>query len=144
MDINPVNMGDSVELEAAIASFAHSPNGGLIVTAGAAATLHRDLIITLAARHKLPAVYNDRHFVDAGGLISYGPDRIDQYRSAASYVDRILKGEKPSNLPVQPPAKFEIVVNLTIPKAHVEVGLQTIAAGKHAYSCSGPRSHGPT
>jgi len=98
-------------------SSARAPNGGLIVTAGAASTLHRDLIITLAARHKLPAVYNERSFITAGGLISYGPDYIDQYRRAAGYVDRILKGEKPADLPVQAPTKYELVINLKTAKA---------------------------
>ncbi|MGB7832264.1 MAG: ABC transporter substrate binding protein, partial [Xanthobacteraceae bacterium] len=93
------------------------PNGGLIVTASAAATLHRDLIITLAARHKLPAVYSERSFVAAGGLISYGADYIDQYRKAAGYVDRILKGEKLADLPVQAPTKYETVLNLKTAKA---------------------------
>jgi putative ABC transport system substrate-binding protein len=108
---------DAVEIERAIAAFARSPNGGLILTGGNRAILHRDLIITLAARHKLPAVYADRFFVAAGGLISYGPDRIDQYRRAASYVHRILKGEKPSDLPVQAPVKFELVINAKTAKA---------------------------
>ena len=100
-------MRDAGEIERAVAAFARAPNGGLIVTASAAAQLHRDLIITLAARHKLPAVYSDRFFVTGGGLISYGPDRVDQYRRAAGYVDRILKGEKPADLPVQAPTKYE-------------------------------------
>ncbi|MGB9058902.1 MAG: ABC transporter substrate binding protein, partial [Pseudolabrys sp.] len=91
--------------------------GGLIVTGGAAATLHRDLIITLAARHKLPAVYYERSFVAADGLISYGPDYLDQFRRAAGYVDRILKGEKPADLPVQAPTKYELVINLKTAKA---------------------------
>ena len=117
VEVNPVNMRDAGEIERAVAAFARSPNGGLIVTAGAAATLHRDLIITLAARHKLPAVYFERSFVAAGGLISYGPDYIDQYRRAAGYVDRILKGEKPADLPVQAPTKYETVLNLKTAKA---------------------------
>ena len=104
---SPINMRDAGEIERAVAAFARSPNGGLIVTGSASATFHRDLIVTLAARHKLPAVYSDRFFVTAGGLISYGPDRIDQYRRAAGYVDRILKGEKPADLPVQAPTKYE-------------------------------------
>ena len=99
-------MRDAGEIERAVAAFARSPNGGLIVTAGGRRLLHRDLIITLAARHKLPAVYFERSFVAAGGLISYGPDRIDQYRRAAGYVDRILKGEKPADMPVQAPTKY--------------------------------------
>ena len=102
-------MRDAGEIERAVAAFARSPNGGLIVTASASAALHRDLIITLAARHKLPAVYFERFFVAAGGLISYGPDYVDQYRQAAGYVDRILKGEKPADLPVQAPTKYELV-----------------------------------
>jgi putative ABC transport system substrate-binding protein len=95
VEVNPVNLRDATEIERAVAAFARSPNGGLIVTSGAGAQLHRDLIIPLAARHKLPAVYSERFFVAAGGLISYGSDFIDQYRRAAGYVDRILKGEKP-------------------------------------------------
>ena len=117
VEVNPVNVRDAGEIERAVAAFARSPNGGLIVTASAAATLHRDLIITLAARHKLPAVYFERFFVAAGGLISYGPDYVDQYRRAAGYVDRILKGEKPADLPVQAPTKYELVINLKTAKA---------------------------
>src|SRR5207247_7619151 len=94
-----------------------APNGGLIVTTSGPAALHRDLIITLAARHKLPAVYYERSFVAAGGLISYGPDYVDQYRQAAGYIDRILKGEKPSDLPVQAPTKYELVINLKTARA---------------------------
>ena len=103
VEIYPINMRDAGEIERAVGAFARAPNGGLIVTASGIAVLHRDLIITLAARHKLPAVYFDRSFVAAGGLISYGADYIDQYRRAAGYVDRILKGEKPAELPVQAP-----------------------------------------
>ena len=99
-------MRDAGEIERAVAAFARASNGGLIVTASGLAQLHRDLIITLAARHKLPAVYFDRAFVAAGGLVSYGPDLIDLYRRAAGYVDRILKGEKPADLPVQAPTKY--------------------------------------
>ena len=117
VEVNPVNVRDAGEIERAVAAFARAPNGGLIVTASAAATLHRDLIITLAARHKLPAVYSERSFVAAGGLISYGADYIDQYRKAAGYVDRILKGEKPADLPVQAPTKYETVLNLKTAKA---------------------------
>jgi putative tryptophan/tyrosine transport system substrate-binding protein len=112
VEVNPINMRDAGEIERAIAAFAGSPNGGLILTAGATAQLHRDLIITLAARHKLPAVYPYRHIVTGGGLLFYGPDRTDQYRRAASYVDRILKGEKPAELPVQQPTKYDLVINL--------------------------------
>ena len=117
VEVNPVNVRDAGEIERAVAAFARSPNGGLIVTASALATRHRDLIITLAARHKLPAVYFERFFVAAGGLISYGPDYVDQYRRAAGYVDRILKGEKPADLPVQAPTKYELVINLKTAKA---------------------------
>ena len=117
VEVTPVNMGDAGEIERAVAAFARSPNGGLIVTAGAAAVLHRDLIVTLAARYKLPAVYFERFLVAAGGLISYGPARVEQYRQAAGYVDRILKGEKPADLPVQMPVKYELVINLKTAKA---------------------------
>jgi putative tryptophan/tyrosine transport system substrate-binding protein len=117
VEVNPVNMRDAGEIERALAAFAHSPGGGLIVTAGAAATRHRNLIIALAARHKLPAVYYERLFVTAGGLISYGPDFVDQYRRAADYVDRILKGEKPADLPVQAADKYALVINLKTAKA---------------------------
>ena len=117
VEVSPVNTRDAGEIERAVAAFARAPNGGLIVTAGAAVTLHRELIITLAARHKLPAVYYERFFVVAGGLISYGPDYVDQYRRAAGYVDRILKGEKPADLPVQAPTKYELVINLKTARA---------------------------
>ena len=117
VEVSPVNVRDAGEIERAIAAFARSPNGGLIVTASALAAVHRDLIITLAARHKLPAVYSDRLFVAGGGLISYGPDLVDQFRRAAGYVDRILKGEKPADLPVQAPTKYELVINLKTAKA---------------------------
>jgi putative ABC transport system substrate-binding protein len=117
VEVSPVNTRDAGEIERAVAAFARAPNGGLIVTAGAAVTLHRELIITLAARHKLPAVYYERFFAVAGGLVSYGPDYVDQYRRAAGYVDRILKGEKPADLPVQAPTKYELVVNLKTAKA---------------------------
>jgi putative ABC transport system substrate-binding protein len=117
VEVNPINLRDVGEIERAIAAFAGSPNGGLILTAGATAQLRSDLIITLAARHKLPAVYPYRHIVTGGGLIFYGPDRTDQYRRAAGYVDRILKGEKPADLPVQAPTKYELVINLKTARA---------------------------
>jgi putative ABC transport system substrate-binding protein len=117
VDVNPVNVRDASEIERAIAAFARSPNGGLIVTASALAAVHRDLIIAQAATHKLPAVYYERNYAAAGGLISYGPDFVDQYRRAAGYVDRILKGEKPADLPVQAPTKYELVINLKTAKA---------------------------
>jgi len=116
VELSPVNMLDAGEIERAIAAFARSPNGGVILTGSALAMIHRDLIITLAARHKLPAVYYDRHFVTRGGLISYGPNSIDPHRRAASYVDRILKGEKPADLPVQAPTKHELAINLKTAK----------------------------
>jgi putative ABC transport system substrate-binding protein len=117
LDVSPVNVRDAGEIEHAITTFARSPNSGLVLTSSPNARLHRDLIITLAARHKLPAVYTERSFVAAGGLISYGADYIDQYRQAAGYVDRILKGEKPADLPVQAPTKYETVINLKTAKA---------------------------
>jgi putative tryptophan/tyrosine transport system substrate-binding protein len=113
----PVNLRDVSEIERAVATVARAGNGGLIVAAGGSASRHRNLIITLAARHKLPAVYFERSFVIAGGLLSYGPDRIDNFRRAATYVDRILKGEKPADLPVQTPTKYETVLNLKTAKA---------------------------
>jgi putative ABC transport system substrate-binding protein len=108
---NSLNKRDAGEIERAITAFAQSPNGGLIISAGGPHLFYRDLIIKLTARHKLPAVYFDRAFVAAGGLLSYGPDRIDLYRRAAGYVDRILKGEKPADMPVQAPTKYELVIN---------------------------------
>jgi putative ABC transport system substrate-binding protein len=116
VEVNPVNASDASDFERVVAAVARAPNAGLIVTSVAAATLHRDLIIMLAARHKLPAVYWERFFVAAGGLISSGPDVIDQYRQAAGYVDRIFKGEKPADLPVQAPTKYELVINLKTAK----------------------------
>jgi putative ABC transport system substrate-binding protein len=112
VEITPMNVQDAGEIERGIAAFATMPNGGLIVTGSALAASHRDLLVTLAAKQKLPTVYYERLFVTAGGLVSYGPDVVDQYRRAADYVDRILKGEKPSELPVQVPTKYETVVNL--------------------------------
>src|SRR5262249_32987367 len=112
VELRPMNVRDAGEIERAITAFARSSNGGLIVTASALSSLHRELIIALAARHKLPAVYYRRGYVTDGGLISYGYDADDQYRRAAGYVDRILKGEKPADLPVQAPTKYELVVNL--------------------------------
>jgi putative ABC transport system substrate-binding protein len=117
MEVSPINMRDAGEIERAVAAFARSANGGLIATGSASATLHRDLIIELAARSRVPAVYYARYFVVAGGLISYGPDFADQFRRAAGYVDRILKGERPADLPVQAPTKYELVANLRTAKA---------------------------
>jgi putative ABC transport system substrate-binding protein len=117
VEVSPVNMSDPDEIERAIKNFAGSANGGLILTGSALAVLHRDLIIALAARYKLPAVYYERYYVAAGGLMSYGPDFLYQYWSAAGYVDRILKGEKPGDLPVQAPTKYELVINLRTAEA---------------------------
>ena len=117
VELSPVNVRDAGEIEPAVAAFARSANGGLIVTGSALANVHSDLIIALAARHKLPAVYFNRVSVSRGGLISYGADVIDQYRHAAGYVDRILKGEKPADLPVQAPTKLEMALNLKTAKA---------------------------
>jgi putative ABC transport system substrate-binding protein len=117
VELSPINVGDTGEIESAVTTFAREPNRGLIVVASPRAIVHRERIITLAARHSLPAVYPLRPFVAGGGLISYGPDTIAPYRRAASYVDRILKGEKPGDLPVQAPTKFELVINLKTAKA---------------------------
>ena len=117
VELSPIDVRDAPEIERAVTAFARAGNGGLIVTASALASRHRNLIITLAARHKLPAVYNGRWFVADGGLLSYGPDYVDQFRRAAGYVDRILKGEKPADMPVQAPTKYELVVNLKTAKA---------------------------
>ena len=117
VEVSPVNVRTAPEIERAIAGFARSANDGLIVTGSGLVAFHRHLIIALAARHKLPAVYVERAFVAAGGLISYGPDFIDQHRRAAAYVDRILKGEKPADLPVQAPTKFDLAINLKTAKA---------------------------
>jgi putative tryptophan/tyrosine transport system substrate-binding protein len=117
MEVNPVNVRDASEIERAVGAVARFPNSGLIVTPSGWASVHRELIVKLAAQHKLPAVYFGRYFVAGGGLISYGPDLSDQYRRAAGYVDRILKGEKPADLPVQAPTKYELVINLKTAKA---------------------------
>ena len=117
IELRPVDLHDPVGIEQGIAAFAKGSNNGLIVTGSPSATLHRDLIISLAARHKLPAVYYERSYVPAGGLISYGSDYLDQCRRAAGYVDRILKGEKPADLPVQAPTKYELAINLKTAKA---------------------------
>jgi ABC-type uncharacterized transport system substrate-binding protein len=117
LDVRPINVRNTAETERAIVAFASQPNGGLIVTAGALTLTHRDLINTLAAKHKLPAVAPSRFFVTGGVLISYGVDFVDQHRRAATYVDRILKGEKPADLPVQAPTKYELVINLKTAKA---------------------------
>jgi putative ABC transport system substrate-binding protein len=117
VELRPIDVRDASEIERAVTAFARNANGGLIVTASALTAVHRNLIITLAAEHKLPAVYWERFFVMGGGLVSYGADSIDPHRRAAGYVDRILKGEKPADLPVQAPVKYELVVNLKTAKA---------------------------
>jgi len=117
MESTPVGVSDAGEIKRGITAFARASNGGLIVTGNMLTIVHRDLIITLAARHRLPAVYNLRVFVNDGGLISYGPDSIDPFRRAAGYVDRILKGERAADLPVQAPTKYELVINLKTAKA---------------------------
>jgi putative ABC transport system substrate-binding protein len=117
VEVTPVNQRDALEIERAVADFARTPNRGLIVTGSALSNVHHKLIITLAARHKLPVIYFERSFVTDGGLISYGSDYIDHYRRAAGYVNRILKGEKPADLPVQAPTKYELVINLKTAKA---------------------------
>jgi putative ABC transport system substrate-binding protein len=117
VEVRPVGVRDADEIERALTAFARSSNGGLIVTGSVLAAVHRKLIIALAARDRLPAVYPYRYFATSGGLISYGPDTIDPFRRAAGYVDRILKGEKPADLPVQAPTKYELVINLKTAKA---------------------------
>ena len=117
MELRPVDVHDAGEIERALAAFAQGPNGGMVVIGSPSAAIHRGLITALAAKHRLPAVYNTRLFTDAGGLISYGPDFLEQHRRAAGYVDRILKGEKPADLPVQAPTKYELVINLKTAKA---------------------------
>jgi putative ABC transport system substrate-binding protein len=120
VEVSPVDVRDASEIERAVTAFARGSTAGLIVTGGPA-PVHRELIITLAARHRLPAIYPARQYVTAGGLVSYGPDQVDQYRRAASYVDRILKGEKPGELPVQAPTKYDLVINL---KTATALGLE--------------------
>jgi putative tryptophan/tyrosine transport system substrate-binding protein len=117
VELRPVNVRDAGEIERALTAFAGSPNGGLIVTGSAQAVMHRDLIIALAAQHRLPAIYYDRYYAAAGGLISYGSNTVEETRLAAGYVGRILKGEKPAELPVQAPTKYELVINLKTAKA---------------------------
>ena len=128
VDVNAINLRDAGEIERGVTAFARSANGGLILTSSALSARHRELIIALAARHKLPAVYSRRYFVTSGGLISYGVDFLDQYRLAAGYVDRILKGEKAVDLPVQTPTKYELVINLKNAKAlGLEIPRQVLA-----------------
>ncbi len=117
MELKPIGARDAPDIERGVAAFARGPNGGMIVTPGGISIEHRDLISSLAARHQLPAVYPFRYFVTSGGLLSYGPDLIDQYRRAAGYVDRILKGAKPADLPVQAPTKYQLVINNKAAKA---------------------------
>jgi putative ABC transport system substrate-binding protein len=117
MEVHPVNVSSTDEIERDVAAFARAPNGGLIATGSSRVRFHRDLIVKLAAGHKLPAVYYDRVFVDSGGLISYGPDYVDLFRRSAGYVDRVLKGEKPADLPVQAPTRYETILNLKTARA---------------------------
>jgi putative ABC transport system substrate-binding protein len=117
LEVRPINVRDAPETERAIAAFARPANGGLIAGGAAAQAVRRDVIIKLAAQHRLPALYLDRAFVADGGLIAFGPDRVDQYRSAAGYVDRILNGEKPADLPVQAPTKYQLAINLKTARA---------------------------
>jgi putative ABC transport system substrate-binding protein len=117
VELSPLNMRDAGEIERDVTAFARGSNSGLIVTSSSLAAVHRQLIIKLAARYRLPAVYSYRYFATGGGLISYGPDPIDQFWRAAGYVDRILKGEKPADLPVQAPTKYELAINLKTAKA---------------------------
>jgi putative tryptophan/tyrosine transport system substrate-binding protein len=117
VEVKPITVHDPDAIERAVAAFARSGNGGLIVAPSGSASVHRDLIIILAARHKLPAVYPYRYLVVSGGLVSYAPDLADHFRHAAGYVDRILKGEKPADMPVQAPTRYELVINLKTAKA---------------------------
>jgi putative tryptophan/tyrosine transport system substrate-binding protein len=117
IDVSPVSIREPTEIEQDIATFARSPNGGMIMTASALLAAHHNLIISFAARYKLPTVYVEKYFIADGGLISYGPDFIDQYRRGAAYVDRILRGAKPADLPVQAPTKYELAINLKTAKA---------------------------
>jgi putative ABC transport system substrate-binding protein len=117
VEVSPVGTRDASEIEHGITAFASRPNGGLIVVGGAAAILHRELLTSLALRHKLPSVYFERLFIPSGGLVSYGPDQVEPHRRAAAYIDRILKNEKPADLPVQAPTTYELVVNATSGKA---------------------------
>jgi putative ABC transport system substrate-binding protein len=128
VELRPVGVRDAVEIDRAVTDFARLPNGGLIVTGGAPTAVHRELIVTLAARYRLPAIYPFRYHVTSGGLISYGPDTLDQYRRAAVYVDRILKGEQPADLPGQAPTKYELVVNLKTARALGLEGPPTLLA----------------
>jgi putative ABC transport system substrate-binding protein len=117
VEVTPISLVDASEMESGLATFARSPNAGVIITGSALTVVRRDLIIALAARHRLPAVYYDRYFISAGGLISYGSNNVEQFRLAAGYVDRVLKGEKPADLPVQTATKYELVINLKTAKA---------------------------
>jgi putative tryptophan/tyrosine transport system substrate-binding protein len=141
VELSPVNVEDAGEIERAVAAFARSANAGMILTGSALAIVHRNLIIALAARHKLPTVYYDRYFVAAGGLISYGPDIIDQFRRTAGYVDRILKGEKPADLPIQAPTKYETVLNLkTARTLGLEVPTTVLARADEVIECGAASS----
>src|SRR5262249_18615911 len=141
MEVSAINLRDPAEIERAIARFAGSPNGGLIVTTSASSFLHRELIIALAARHKLPAIYYRRYFATVGGLISYGYDVLQQFRGAADYVDRILRGKKPAELPVQAPTKYELVINLKAARLlALTVADRLLATADEESAWSGARS----
>jgi len=116
IELRPIDLRDAADIEREITAFGQQPNGGLIVTGSPAATVHRDLINAVSIRHRLPVVFNSRLYVAAGGLASYGPDFIDQFRRAAGYIDRILRGENPAALPVQAPTKYELVINQKVAK----------------------------
>jgi putative tryptophan/tyrosine transport system substrate-binding protein len=142
MEVSPVGIGDTGEIERGITAFASSPNSGLIVVVSASTTKQRQLIIELAARHRLPAVYPYRYYVAGGGLISYGVNLDGLYRQAASYVDRILKGEKPADLPVQAPTKYELVINLKTAKAlGLDVPPTLLARADEVIECSPRADH---
>jgi putative ABC transport system substrate-binding protein len=144
VELSPVDVRNRAEIERAVAVFARESNGGLIVVVSSAATVHRDLIIALTAKHRLPAVYPYRYFVGNGGLVSYGSDLIDQYRRASAYVDRILKGEKPADMPVQAPAKYELAINLKTAKAlNLDVPTTVLARAGHRVDRSSPELHWP-
>ena len=136
LDVSVIKLRDAAQIEQDVTRFASSPNGGLILTGSPLAVVHQNLVVTLAARHKLPAVYYRRYFVTSGGLISYGPDIDEQYRGAASYVNRILKGEKAADLPVQAPTKYELVINLKTAAAEQLRGRSRCARSNQRYRLS--------
>jgi putative ABC transport system substrate-binding protein len=143
VELTPVDVRDGKVVERAVAAFAREPNGGLIVVAGTVAAVHRADIITLAAKHRLPAVYSSRYYVASGGLAAYGPNSVDPYRRAAGYVDRVLKGEKPADLPVQAPTKYELVLNMKTVKAlGIDVPPQLLARATGIAGCCARAANG--